>query len=394
LPFAFALYRLKRRLFKGEHCELLPLSWMDEARPQTLGTLRRGTTIQSFAPRYFGGPPQTIVSIQERDLCYRVFSGARVSALSSSVVLNDGRLLVERLGEETDAFDYATGPLLMHGPRLAVMRTDEVTPIDKGIFLGGNGANNYYHWLVEIAAKSEFLPALPEPYRDFPVLLSEDVQRIPSFGAVADRLLHGRERIYLDHSHAYKVAQLVWIDTPNNLPFNLSGDRAFDAAFFHINANSIRYLQRQVLDGFAEADVVGGSPQRVFFRRRSLRRSYNHEAAEACLMRHGFEPVAMEELTLNQQISTVRSAEFIAGPTGAAWTNLIFCRPGTRCLCWMAEETGDFAAFSNIAAAVGVELDYLTGSVEDRDAGLVYQRPYRLDIDRLKAYLRHNLGVP
>ena len=42
-------------------------------------------------------------------------------------------------------------------------------------------------------------------------------------------------------------------------------------------------------------------------------------------VREGFEPVYLERMSLGEQIAAINSAELIAGPTGAAWTNLIFC---------------------------------------------------------------------
>jgi hypothetical protein len=58
----------------------------------------------------------------------------------------------------------------------------------------------------------------------------------------------------------------------------------------------------------------------------------------------------------------------------------------------MAEESGDFASFSNIAMAVGVRLDYLTGRNEAGQKDKPYQQRYRLDIDELDAYLRQHLS--
>ncbi len=370
---------------------LLPLIWMDLSKADDKGGLRKGKDALSFGPRYANGRAQAIARIVEPDVHYRLFRNARVSAISSSVVLDDKQVLVERVGNETHAFDYATGPLMMHGPDHAVIRWSAAEPLDKGIFLGGNGANNYYHWLIEIAAKSEFLPLLPDRYQDFPILLSESVQQIPSFSAVRERLLPGRRFIYLNNSRSYKVNQLVWLDTPNNLPFNVIGDCRLEAAFFHISTESIRYLQHQLLAAMPDRMAEGDYPKRLFLHRKAQRRGYNDEEVAACLDKHGFRAVAMEELTFKDQIRTIRSADFIAGPTGAAWTNLIFCRPETRCLCWMAEECGDFAAFSNIAMAVGVRLDYLTGRTEAGQKGRLYQQRYQLDIAELDAYLRQNL---
>ena len=79
------------------------------------------------------------------------------------------------------------------------------------------------------------------------------------------------------------------------------------------------------------------------------------------------------------QIEAVQGADLIAGPTGAAWTNLLFVEPGTRCLCWMAEEQREFAAYSNLAHAVGAELRYLTYATGVSDSERLYFMNYRLD---------------
>jgi len=393
LPFVFFLYKCKQAFFPKRHLALLPLVWMDQSKADDKGCLRKGKNAFSHGPRYADGRAQTITRIVEPDVYYRLFRNARVSALSSSVVLDDKQVVVERVGNETHAFDYATGPLMMHGPGFAVIRKSVADTIDKGVFLGGNGANNYYHWLIEIAAKSEFLPLLPDRFHDFPILLSESVEQIPSFRAVCERLLPGRELLYLKNKHACKVSQLVWLDTPNNLPFNVFGNCRLEASFFHISTASIRYLQRQLLAASPDCPADGDYPKRLFFHRKARHRCYNDEEVKNCLEKHGFRAVAMEELSFDEQIRTIRNAEFIAGPTGAAWANLIFCRPETHCLCWMAEEGGDFAAFSNIAMAVGVRLDYLTGKNEAGQKGKPYQQHYRLDTDKLDAYLRQNLGA-
>ena len=69
----------------------------------------------------------------------------------------------------------------------------------------------------------------------------------------------------------------------------------------------------------------------------------------------------------------------LAGPTGAAWTNLLFVERGTRCICWMAEEQRGFAGYSNLAHAVGAELRYLTYATGVRDSERLYFIDYRLD---------------
>jgi capsular polysaccharide biosynthesis protein len=87
----------------------------------------------------------------------------------------------------------------------------------------------------------------------------------------------------------------------------------------------------------------------------------------------------MEDLSLREQINAVNSAEMLAGPTGAAWTNLLFVGRGARCLCWMAEEQRGFAAYSNLAHAVGAELRYVTYPTGIKESRRLYLTDYWLD---------------
>lgn len=59
----------------------------------------------------------------------------------------------------------------------------------------------------------------------------------------------------------------------------------------------------------------------------------------------GFTFVYMEDLSFCEQVSLMAQAEIIVGPTGAAWTNIIFASPGTKALCWMARDAETFPVF-------------------------------------------------
>lgn len=387
LPLAFSLYKRLKRHYR-RHLELIPLVWMDQSNAESKGILQKGGEFFSHGPYFVKGDKQTVVKARTPDLYYRVFRNGRISAVSSSIVLNDEEILVERVGNETKAFDYAAGHILMHGPSSAIVRIGGADKLEKGLFFAGNGSYNYYHWLIEIAAKSEFLSSLPECYQNYPILLSEDVAAIPSFTTICEKLLPGRELVYLEKNKSYLVDKLVWIDTPNNLPFNLFGKQQLKAESFHIRSDSIKYLRHQFLGGMACDASKQTYPKRIFLGRRSKTRGYNHQEIEACISKYGFSHVALEELSFEEQVATINNAEYIIGPTGAAWTNLIFCQPGTKCVCWMAEEYGDFSAFSNIAEIVGAELYYLTGKTGEKRTTKIFLSKYRLSPDELDALLQ------
>ena len=92
----------------------------------------------------------------------------------------------------------------------------------------------------------------------------------------------------------------------------------------------------------------------------------------------------MEDLSFTEQVRTVYHADFIVGPTGAAWTNLIFCKAGTKTLCWMAEEIGDFSAFSTIAHLLNVDMRYLTYKSGVKMTSDLYFHDYHIDIDLIE----------
>ena len=94
---------------------------------------------------------------------------------------------------------------------------------------------------------------------------------------------------------------------------------------------------------------------------------------------HGFKKVFMGELSLKEQISLMQNAKVVAGPTGAEWTNLIFCRKDTKCLCWMAEGHGEFSAFSNLAGITGVDMRYITFKTNSKTVAGLYDKRYHLN---------------
>lgn len=180
---------------------------------------------------------------------YYVFERARVSAISSSVILNDEQVIIDRvMGPDQKSYNFSAGHILMHGENTAVVRLRKPEKIQRGIFLGGNGSFNYYHWMVEILTKLEFLTKLPEHYQKYPLLVSEDAVGIPSFKETLDLLARGCEIVVLKRESSYVVDELVYVNSPNNLPFNLFGNQKFSCSYVAIDSGSIDYHRKMVLE--------------------------------------------------------------------------------------------------------------------------------------------------
>jgi capsular polysaccharide biosynthesis protein len=358
----------------------VPLAWLDEDTSALRATLEPAAPGHSYGPAIGGA--QRIEDIQLPAVNLYCYDKAQICATSSSILLED-RMIVERVaGVDARRCDFSCGQLLMHGQTSALVKMLPREDLEKGVFLGGNGAFNYYHWMVEIAPKLQFLQDLGEEHADFPLLLSEYARDIASFREALGLLSQGRRLIFLDKSKAYRVGRLAHINAPNACPFNLRPGRKLEVADFLFRESSIAGLRRRL-----GADAAGGSPVgrgRLFIGRRSSNRRYNQEEVFELFSRHGFTMVFPEDLSLRRQADLFSDAELVAGPTGAAWTNLLFCRQGVRCLCWMAAEYSEFSAFSNLARIVGADLRYLTYGTGLSSTAEIFSSGYRIDAKEVK----------
>jgi len=362
----------------------LPLVWMDQSKFHEKDTLRRGANGIAYGP-HFIGQEQSTESVCLPDIHYYIFEKARVSTTSSSVILNDKQVIIDRaIGPDHNKYNFTSGHIIGHSNETAVVSLGKQEDINKGIFLGGNGSSNYYHWMIEILAKLEFLPYLPEYYQNYPLLVSEDAVRISSFRETLDIFAKKCELIVLSKQLSYVVDELIFINSPNNLPFNLIGNQKFKNTYVTIDSLSINYLRKLALQDALSTPAHSNYPKKIFLCRKGGLRDYNQDEVFNYLSGLEFTRIFMEDISFLEQVRTAHHADFIVGPTGAAWTNLIFCNSGAKGLCWMADEFGDFSAYSSIARMVGVDLRYLTYKAGVRSTSELYHKSYNIDLGMLE----------
>ena len=375
------------RLWPAEDTRRLvrvPFEWLDGTRRGSRHERMPAQPGESYGPILDG--QQRIEAVTLPALALHEFRDARVGATSSAVWFDEGLILERVPATDLTRGHVAAGFVVGHGQRTAVVRQLPTEHLDAGFFLGGNGSFNYYHWLVELLPKLEHLVG-----HDVPLLVSEDVSRIASFQAALSLVAGQREVIPLRKDRLYRVARLLHINSPILCPFNQKPVHAVQVADFVTRPSALAFLRSRLMAGL---DVSAGVARpRLFLGRKSNRRNYNQDEVFALFERHGFCMVFMEQLSLTGQRQAVASAALIAGPTGAAWTNLIFAIPGTRCLCWMAELSAGFAGYSNLAHHLGVTLHYVTYSSPAQTTDQLYQMDYLLDPTKVERALERILAA-
>ena len=347
------------------------LEWLDETRGAVETTL-----LEPAAEGLTHGPKIGGVERVERvrlpEVRRHEFRDARVCAMSSSVLLAD-RVIIERAPDiDIGRCDYSTGHVWSHGNRTAVMRSRPVEILDAGFFLGGNGAFNYYHWMIEILPKVQYARD-----SDGPLLVSDDVARIPTFREALDAVAGMRPVVFLDKERTYLIKRLAYVDTRAVCPVNLTPGEEFRVEDFAMHRSGVDFLRSRLCSPMPPAATT--QKRRIFLARNTTRRNYNQEEVFDSFDRLGFRKVYLERLTLRQQIDEITAAEMIVGPTGAAWANLVFASPGTKCLCWRAEESRAYAGYSELAHAVGADMRYVTYRTGAKETGQLYLMDYRVD---------------
>ncbi len=361
----------------------LPVEWLDTT---TAGLKKEVATAQvdrSYGPLLFGRQVSEKVGVPSTNL-YE-FENAIVGATSSAIWV-DEKLILERVeGSDPARCNSAGGFVIAHGLKSAVIRQSSIVDLDSGLFLGGNGAFNYYHWLIEILPKLEYFndPSIP-------LLVSEDVGKTPSFKEALDIVAGIRKIIFLCNDFLYRVKRLHHINSPILCPFNMKENFTLNTNDFVTRWSSLDFLRHTLVTGVKAPRRRSGN--RVFLARKSNRRNYNQDETFEIFKRFGFERVHLEEFSLRDQIQAIADAEMIAGPTGAAWTNLVFANAGTKCLCWMADSQTGFAGYSNIAHHFGVELNYMTYPSAARSTDQLYYMDYHLDPIRVERELANIVG--
>jgi len=256
--------------------------------------------------------------------------------------------------------------------------------MEKAIWMGGNFSWNYYHLLYEFVIKFLQLNELNIPV-DVPVLVDEVCLKVPQYKELIDIANNkGYQVIGVDRRNRVKTGELIYISCPNFIPPNTTTNDCL-AEDMQFNVSALRDLR----DYFLPYSSQRIFPKRIFISRKNAsdRRKFNEEAVIQLLSEFGFEVVFPETLSISDQISLFNQAEWIAGGSGAAFANMLFCSPGCKAImflnAWYPSST-----FSTIASIVNAELLYVTEKDTNTNANFAnVHEAFELNLPYLRNFL-------
>jgi capsular polysaccharide biosynthesis protein len=184
-------------------------------------------------------------------------------------------------------------------------------------------ANNYYHWLFDTLPRLKSEVCRPSSslylhqYRNFQKD-SLNLLEIPE------------QRIVRAEINRHLRADVLLVPSLPQPPLP-APPSVWRPPFASLN--SCEFLRAELLPRVhvVEATVSKSQkPRRIFIQRKGTRSISNESDLLSLLSPLGFEPVRLEQLNLQQQISLFSQAEAVIGVHGAGLSNIVFCQPDSQ----------------------------------------------------------------
>ena len=307
----------------------------------------------------------------------------------SDFVLDNNKLAInDYCALKTDTNQgYEDSATYLQVGKIAILRKSKViTHLNDGIMISGKFPNNYYHSLYEnlirLLVIEDINYAIP---KNVPIIIDEEVYQIASLKRIFEILSSplNREVVILKEGQTFHFEKLYTISPVNIIVpvlFDLSRGRIDDCLFDR------EYIQR-LREKLLQHKDKGKYPKRFFITRKSTKhRNFNEDEVYCVLKPLGFERVAPEELTLDQQMALFSQAEWIISGPGAALTNLLFST-GCTVICLYKDVHYIPAVFSAPACFNDTRLIYFLSESESREIS-AHTENFTVNIEQFNVFVK------
>lgn len=310
-------------------------------------------------PQFFEGSNEKIEVFESPEIYVAELNNICVYG-GSSILYNDSFCLYDPVAEDVEnrldiKFSNVIGIVQN---KIIVEKSNISRKVDKAISLLGFASYNYYHLTVEILSRLKYIDSIEE-YKGVPVLIDNIVLQIPQYTQLLDSCnRYDHPVISIAEHEEVNVENLIFISYNTWMPINVKKREMIHTSDFLIAKSGLDNLRDCI-------DVDDELPFRKIFISRKNQKSArleNEQVIAKMFQKYGFEIVYTEELSFKEQVELFHQAEWIAGTSGAALTNIVYCQPKTKLVCIIPEEY-NFYMYSTIAHMIGMIPVFLNAEV-------------------------------
>ncbi|MEN7549779.1 glycosyltransferase family 61 protein [Rapidithrix thailandica] len=291
----------------------------------------------------------------------------RYSSVHNCVITAQDKLLSEVSSYPDDG--------LKHG----VFKALKISPVKKlsgkAFLLTGQGDANYYHWLLQIIPKLHLLKAAGKDINSFDHIL-----------------LHRHDLPFIDFL-------LKYFEVDQHKLVNLLEHRHIQADELVVTSPlwkpepwAVDFLR----SSFLKKNNRKTPARKLFISRKMAkhRKILNEEEVQKVLDKYGFEPICLEEFSLLEQVELMASAQYVLGPHGAGFSNIVFCPKNATIIEIRAKNHQDYImdCFNDLSSIIGMDhylLESETSTETDVNEGT---DDMWVDVTKLEALL-HSLNL-
>lgn len=337
--------------------------------------------------RYCGEPQRDDVSGTLPERYMAVLKNVEIIG-ASNVIIGNNSIVYDLLATKKETYNITDIGLFrvlnspVHfGKKYVTCYQNKGVNIEKGLYLAGNFSSNYYHFIYEILVKWYLIDQMNVP-QDVPIIVDVSAHNIPQFKELLSLFSKGRNIIYINKLELIKVATLYYPSMVNFIPPNLKKMEYLTTEDVVFDLNAIRYLRNKFLDYMGVPQKK--TPKKFFISRKSSKwRQYNEKEVIEVVLSKGYEVVYPETMTAKEQFGLFNQADEIVAASGAAFANIICCKPHTKILILVSVRV-DGAIYSTIAKALDLQLEYLVGSITNYNN---VQSDFIIDSEKLREAL-------
>lgn len=310
-------------------------------------------------PKYFELQEETIEYYKSPEIYVAQIKDARISG-GSSIIIADDKCIYDPFIADTEKrldikFSNTIGNI---NNELMIAIAPASQNISEGIFMVGFASYNYYHMTVEIMSRLRYVDSIEE-YRNFPIIVDEIVLKIPQYKELLDKInVHKHRIITIGQSENAVVENLIVPSYNTWMPINVKRREMIRTSDFLIAKSALENIRSCLPEPKGEADKY------IFISRKNLTATRLGNEAEIVKLfkKSGFDIVYTENLSYLEQVKLFQKAKCVVATSGAALTNILYCRKNTDVVCIIPEEY-KFYMYSTIAYLLELNPIFLNAEV-------------------------------
>jgi len=233
--------------------------------------------------------------------------------------------------------------------------------IKEGVHLLKEYDGNYFHFILEIGTKLDFIDRNGLLDKDIPIILPDYLHE-NMYSFIDSINLNKRKIIKVKKDVLYNVENLHYISDMVCISDSVQRVPSKDGVI--VPKLLIRNLRETVLRNVQPSE--NANFEKIFvYSDRKYRRVLNIDRIKNLLSEYGFTIITPEEYSFSEQVEIFANAQHVIAPTGALLTNLIWCNRGTKVTVFFPEHEYTNYLFWNLSIgdALDLNIDYIAGKI-------------------------------